>query len=50
MDYPQSSYFLLNDGKGHFKQADEYSDPFKNIGMVTSSSFADMNNDGWRIL
>jgi hypothetical protein len=45
--YPQSSYLFLNDGKGHFKQADESVIHLKDIGIVTSSSFADLNKDGW---
>lgn len=45
--YPQSSYLFLNDGKGHFKEADESVIQLKNIGIVTSSSFADLNKDGW---
>jgi hypothetical protein len=45
--YPQSSYLFLNDGKGRFKQADESVIHLKDIGIVTSSSFADLNKDGW---
>ena len=45
--YPQRSYLFLNDGKGHFKQADESMIHLKDIGIVTSSSFADLNKDGW---
>lgn len=44
---PQTSYLLLNDGKGNFSIADENSNPFKNIGMISSASFADVNKDGW---
>ena len=47
---PQSSYLLLNDGKGIFKQAGGSVAPLENIGMVTSSSFADINKDGWEDL
>jgi hypothetical protein len=43
----QSSYLLLNDGKGNFTQADESVCHLRYIGMVTTSSFADINNDGW---
>jgi len=43
----QTSYLLLNDGKGNFSVADKANNPFKNIGMVTSASFADVNKDGW---
>ncbi len=45
--YAQSSYLLLNDGKGNFKLADESVISLKETGMVTSCSFADINNDGW---
>jgi hypothetical protein len=45
--YPQSSYLLLNDGEAGFKVADESVISLKETGMVTSSSFADINNDGW---
>lgn len=44
---PQSSYLLVNDGKGNFKQADTSKINLDKIGIVTSSSFADINNDGW---
>ncbi len=44
---PQTSYLLLNDGKGNFSVADSLNNPFKNIGMVTSAAFADVNKDGW---
>ncbi len=45
--YAQSSYLLLNDGKGNFKVADESIISLKEAGIVTSSAFADINNDGW---
>ena len=48
--YAQSSYLLLNDGKGHFKLADTSVIQLTEIGMVTSSVFADLNNDGWNDL
>ena len=48
--YAQASYLLLNDGKGHFKLADETTIPLKATGMVTSGSFADINHDGWKDL
>ncbi len=44
---PQTSYLLLNDGRGNFSIADSANNPFKNIGMVTSAGFADINKDGW---
>jgi enediyne biosynthesis protein E4 len=45
--YAQSSYLLMNDGKGHFTQASESVFSLKENGMVTSCSFSDINNDGW---
>jgi len=45
--YAQTSYLLLNDGKGNFKKADESIIQLDSIGMVTSSSFTDINKDGW---
>jgi hypothetical protein len=45
--YPQSSYLLLNDGRGNFKVADESVISLKEAGILTSSAFADINNDGW---
>ncbi|MDP4262768.1 MAG: VCBS repeat-containing protein [Bacteroidota bacterium] len=44
---PQSSFMLINDGKGNFKQADVSVINLEEIGMVTTSSFADVNGDGW---
>jgi len=43
----QPSYLLLNDGKGVFKTADASVIKLDNTGIVTSASFADINNDGW---
>jgi hypothetical protein len=45
--YAQSSYLLLNDGKGNFHLAGESVIPLKETGMVTSAAFADVNKDGW---
>jgi hypothetical protein len=45
--YAQSSYLLMNDGKGNFKLADELVISLKETGMVTSCAFTDINNDGW---
>jgi hypothetical protein len=42
---PQTSYLLLNDGKGKFTINDKIATG--NIGMVTTASFGDINNDGW---
>ncbi|MEO8111536.1 MAG: VCBS repeat-containing protein [Ginsengibacter sp.] len=47
---PQTSYLLLNDGKGHFTIANEDIISLKNIGLVTCATFADINNDGWKDL
>ncbi len=44
---PQTSYLLINDGKGHFTIASVNTISLTNIGVVTSSIFADVNNDGW---
>lgn len=43
----QTSFLLLNDGKGQFILAGQEKMPLQNIGMVTAASFADMNSDGW---
>jgi len=43
----QPSYLLLNDGKGSFTQASTGIIKLDSLGMVTSASFADVNNDGW---
>lgn len=45
--YAQSSYLLINDGKGNFKRADRSTIQLDSIGMVTSASFTDINKDGW---
>ncbi|MEO6218979.1 MAG: VCBS repeat-containing protein, partial [Ginsengibacter sp.] len=44
---PQPSYLLINNGKGNFKVADETVINLNNLGITTSSSFADINKDGW---
>jgi len=44
---PQSSYLYLNDGKGNFSIASNQTMNLLKIGMVTSASFTDLNNDGW---
>jgi hypothetical protein len=44
---PQSSYLLINNGKGIFSLPQKTTIALANIGMVTSASFADINNDGW---
>lgn len=43
---PQTSWLLLNDGKGKFSVAPDDRINLKNIGMVTSSAFADVDKDG----
>ncbi|MDE3145635.1 MAG: VCBS repeat-containing protein, partial [Bacteroidota bacterium] len=45
--YPQTSYLLINDGKGNFSVAKNNIINLDKIGMVTSASFADVNKDGW---
>jgi enediyne biosynthesis protein E4 len=47
---PQPSYLLINNGKGNFKQAGSSVIKLDSLGMVTSSSFTDINNDGWQDL
>jgi hypothetical protein len=46
--YPESpqSYLLLNDGKGHFRDALKVIAPdLQKIGMVTDAAWMDLNND-----
>lgn len=43
----QSSYLLMNDGKGNFTPAPQSVIKLVSLGMVTCSSFKDINNDGW---
>lgn len=47
---PQTSYLLINDGKGNFSIAKNNIINLSKIGMVTAASFADMNKDGWQDL
>jgi hypothetical protein len=43
-----ASYILLNDGKGNFTvDAGQNGKEVKEIGMVTSSCFTDLDRDGW---
>jgi hypothetical protein len=44
---PQTSYLLQNDGTGKFVAAPTSVIKLDSIGMVTSSVFTDINNDGW---
>ncbi len=43
----EPSFLLINDGKGHFKPADDSVIPLHETGIVTSAAFADINQDGW---
>lgn len=44
---PQTSYLLINDGKANFSIADKEMISLVDLGIVTSSAFADINKDGW---
>ncbi len=44
---PQTSFLLINDGKGNFTIDNSRTIQLANIGMVTSAAFADINEDGW---
>ncbi len=44
---PQSSKLYLNDGKGKYSVADVKTINSYNVGIVTSATFTDVNNDGW---
>jgi hypothetical protein len=47
---PTTSYLYLNDGKAHFTKAGDNIIPLYLLGMVTSATFMDMDNDGWKDL
>ncbi len=47
---PQTSFLMINDGKGHFKFDGENTIALKAVGMVTAAAFADLNKDGWEDL
>lgn len=47
---PQTSFLLINDGKGHFSLADQSVINLINLGLVTCAQFADVNHDGWKDL
>ena len=47
---PTTSYLFLNDGKAHFTKAGDNIMPLYLLGMVTSASFTDIDNDGWKDL
>jgi len=44
---PQHSYLFLNDGKGKFEIASNKIMNLLQLGLVTSASFTDINNDSW---
>jgi enediyne biosynthesis protein E4 len=44
---PKTSYLYLNDGKAKFSLASSSVINLLNIGNVTTSCFADINNDSW---
>ena len=44
---PQTSYLFINNGKGTFSIAPQTTAALAAIGLVTSATFADVNNDGW---
>lgn len=45
---PQTSYLMINDGKGKFSYAGDNIIPLKSVGLVTTAAFADVNKDGWQ--
>src|SRR5688572_14255712 len=47
---PTTSYLFLNDGKAHFTKAGDNIIPLYLLGMATSASFTDIDNDGWKDL
>jgi enediyne biosynthesis protein E4 len=47
---PTTSYLYLNDGKAHFTKAGDNIIPLYLLGMVTSATFLDIDNDGWKDL
>ena len=44
---PQTSYLLINDGKGKFTVADPNIISLASIGMVSTASFSDFDKDNW---
>ena len=44
---PQTSFLLLNDGKGNFSIDIGHRMQLNKLGNVTSAIFADINKDGW---
>lgn len=43
----QTSYLLVNDGRGNFSMADNNVADLNKLGMITSSAFADLNKDNY---
>ena len=43
----QTSYLMINDGRGKFTYAADKIIPLTSLGMVTAASFTDVNRDGW---
>ncbi|MGZ5255363.1 MAG: FG-GAP repeat domain-containing protein, partial [Flavitalea sp.] len=46
----KTSYLYINDGTGKFSMASQAVMPLQNIGMINSSSFADLDKNGWEDL
>ncbi|HZG24180.1 MAG TPA: VCBS repeat-containing protein, partial [Chitinophagaceae bacterium] len=44
---PQTSFLLLNDGKGKFSVAGNNIIPLSGIGIVTTGMFTDLDGDSW---
>ncbi|MFI5130413.1 MAG: VCBS repeat-containing protein [Chitinophagales bacterium] len=47
---PTTSYLYINDGKAHFTKGGDNIIPLYLLGMVTSATFIDIDNDGWKDL
>jgi enediyne biosynthesis protein E4 len=47
---PTTSYLFINDGKAHFTKASDNTIPLTALGMVTSATFIDVDNDGYKDL
>ena len=43
----QTSYLFINDGKGKYSSAGQNVIALESVGMITSATFSDFNNDGW---
>ena len=44
---PTTSHLYVNNGRASFTLAEQSDNLFKEIGIVTSATFADLNNDSW---